>query len=285
MKREACSCGNHLFPSDGMEPFYTHQIIELPEIKMDVAHYVLHKTKCNQCGRMAKAKLPNHLRCGYGPRLTALMAEMSGVMGCSKETVQTFCASALGFHISIGAIQNAIDRASAVIKPIYDAIGRQIRLAPVNHVDETSFFKEGRLEWLWVLVNTTLAFFMIHANRSHAAFQELIQNWKGILISDDYGVYRSWAEKKQACLAHLIRRAKGLSERKDKQIKAFGGQVLADLRLLFHWAKDPPKLEEELEWVKRFAILISDHAERKDDAGKFARQLARLLKFTMAIPG
>ena len=61
---------------------------------------------------------------------------------------------------------------------------------------------------------------MIHANRSQAAFQELIQNWKGILISDDYGVYRSWAEKKQACLAHLIRRAKGLSERKDKQIKS-----------------------------------------------------------------
>ena len=51
---------------------------------MDVTHYVLHKTKCNQCGRMVNAKLPNHLRYGYGPRLTALMAEMSGVDGLQQ---------------------------------------------------------------------------------------------------------------------------------------------------------------------------------------------------------
>jgi transposase len=199
------------------------------------------------------------------------------VMGCSRETVKTFCASALGFHISIGAIQKAIDRASAAIMPIYDEIGRRIRQAPVNHVDETSFFQEGRLQWLWVLVNTTLAFFMIHATRSKEAFQELIQHWKGVLISDDYGVYRDWA-KKQTCLAHLIRRAQGLSEKKDERIKAFGQQALAELRLLCHWAKAPPIHHEDLEWVRRFAILISDHVERKDDAGKFARQLARLLK-------
>ena len=278
LKPEACPCGNHQFLSDSMEPFYTHQVIELPLIQMDVDHYVLHRARCPQCGRTVKATLPNHFRYGYGPRLTALIAEMSGVMGASRETVQNFCASVLGFHLSTGAIQNAIDRASAAIQPIYDEVGRQTRQAPVNHVDETSFFQEGDLQWLWVLVNTTLAYFMIHKNRSQQAFQKLIQNWKGILISDDYGVYRKWTEKKQACLAHLIRRAKGLSEKKDKQIKAFGQQVLDELRLLCHFAKAPPSIEEELDWITRFVKLLSDHAERKDDAGKFACQLARLLE-------
>ena len=278
LKPEACSCGNLQLSADGMEPFYTHQILEFPEIQMDVTHCVLHKTRCNRCGRTVRAKLPPHLRYGYGPRLTALIAEMSGVMGCSRETVKTFCASTLGFEISIGAIQKAIDRASEAIQPIYDEVGRRIRQAPVNHVDETSFFQEGRLEWLWVLVNTTLAFFMIHAKRSNEAFQELIWHWKGILISDDYGVYRSWAGKKQACLAHLIRRAQGLSEKKDQTLKSFGQQVLAELQLLCHWAKAPPRHNEELEWVRRFAILISSHVERKDSAGKFARQLNRLVK-------
>jgi len=123
-----------------------------------------------------------------------------------------------------------------------------------------------------------MAFFMIHAHRSKAAFQELIQNWKGILICDDYGVYRKWAEKKQACLAHLIRRAIGLTEQKDKQLKAFGEKALTELRLLCHWAKEPPTIDEELQWITRFVGLISENAKRDDKAGKFARQLARQLK-------
>jgi len=110
---------------------------------------------------------------------------MSGVMGCSRETVRIFCSSAFSFHISTGSIQNVIERASTAIQPIYHEIGRRARRAPVNHVDETSFFQGSHLQWLWVLVNTQPALFMIHAHRSKAAFQELIRNWKGVLISDD----------------------------------------------------------------------------------------------------
>lgn len=278
LRPEACSCGNCHFPSTRMEPFYTHQVIELPEIKMDVTHFVLHRIKCAKCGRTVKAELPTHIRYAYGPGLTALIAEMSGVMGCSRETVRNFCSSAFSFNISTGSIQNVIDRASAAIEPIYNEIGRQVRLAPVNHVDETSFFQGGNLQWLWVLLNAQMAFFMIHAHRSKAAFQELIRNWKGILICDDYGVYRKWAEKKQACLAHLIRRAIGLTEQKDKQLKAFGEKALTELRLLCHWAKAPPTIDEELQWITRFVGLISEHAKQDDKAGKFARQLARQLE-------
>jgi transposase len=275
---ECCSCGNHDLSVGAIKPFYTHQVLELPEIQLDVTHFILHSAECKSCGRRVKATLPKHVRPGYGPRLTALIAEMSGVMGSSRETVQRFCSSALGFYISIGAIQNVIDRASLAIEPIYDEIGRQVRRAEVNHVDETSFFQKGnQLQWLWVLVNTTSAFFMIHKNRSKAAFEELIQNWKGILISDDYGVYRKWF-KKQSCLAHLIRQAKALLLKKDEQIKTFGQKTLKELQLLCHWSKEPPSLDEELEWIYRFTILLSDHAERKDDAGKFARTLARQLE-------
>lgn len=278
LKPEACPCGNVHLGSQRMEPFYTHQVIEFPEIKMGVTHYVLHRTRCRQCGRVVKAVLPRDLRSGYGPRLSALIAEMNGIRGASRETVQTFCQSVLGFHISIGAIQRVIDRASLAIRPIYEEIGRQIRQAPINHVDETSFFQEGRLEWLWTMVNTTLAYFMVHAHRSKKAFLELIQDWQGILISDDYGIYRRWIEKRQSCLAHLVRRAQGLSEKKDKEIKAFGQAALDELRLLCHWAKAPPTIDEELAFYDRFVHLLLDHQERRDDAGKFSRRLLKELK-------
>ena len=125
-----------------------------------------------------------------------MIAETSCIQGSSRATAQNFCRSAPGFHISIGAIQNVIDRASQAIEPVYEEIGPLVRQAKVNHIDETSFFQEGRLQWLWTVVNTTPAFFMIHAHRSKEAFFELIKDWAGILIGDGYGVYLKWYKKR-----------------------------------------------------------------------------------------
>jgi len=275
LKPKACACGNAPLDPRGMEPFYTHQVIELPEIQMDVAHYVLHKARCPRCGKTAKAPLPKSLRCGYGPRLCALIAEMSGVQGAARETVQEFCKSVLGISISIGAIQRVIDRTSEALKPVYHEIAHEARKAEVNHVDETSWFLGGSLYWLWAMVNTTVAYFMIHARRSKEAFLELIQDWEGILVSDNYGVYTTWARLRQACLAHYIRRAKGLAERKDKSLRSFGKRILNELRLLCHWAQAPPNRGDWKAFYARFIHLLFAYQDRKDDAGVFARLLIK----------
>jgi len=191
LKPDACDCGNDQLHLEKMAPFYIHQQIELPEINMDVTHFILHKRQCRQCGKTIKAKLSKEQQPGYGSRLSALIAEISGIQGNSRETVQSFCESILDFSISIGAIQKVVYRASEAIKPIYDKIGEIARTSPVNNVDETPWYHKGKLHWLWALVNPTVAFFMIHKNRSKKAFEELIQYWAGILVSDNYGVYRT----------------------------------------------------------------------------------------------
>lgn len=273
LKPEACRCGNTCFSSNQFEPFYTHQVIELPEIKMNVIHYILHKTNCPKCGWAVKASLPQSSPAGYGPRFHALVAEMSGIMGASRESVQGFIKSVLDIPISVGAIQKIIDRTSEAIEPIYEKLGHQARKSKINHVDETSWFMGGKLFWLWTMVNVKVAYFMVHPHRSKEAFLKLIQDWAGILVSDNYRAYTWWDQPRQTCLAHYIRRAKGLAERKDESIKIFGQQVLIELRLLCHWAKAPPTIDEELAFYKRFTDLVFEYSDRKDDAGKFARLL------------
>ena len=270
---ECCPCGNQHFDSEKMELYHTHQQIELPEIKMDVIHYLLHKCPCPECGKTVKAQLPNEGRPGYGPRLSALIAEMSGTQGNSRETVQGFCESVLGFSISTGAIQNVIDRSSEAIETYYEAIGDVAKNSTVNHVDETSWFQSGKLKWLWVMANTAVSYFMIHQHRSKEAFLELIGNWTGILISDDYGLYRSWVQKRQTCLAHLIRRAKGLCESKTDSVREFGQSVLKELQLLCHWAKVPPSEKQWTDFYSRFILLLFLFEHADDDAGKMARRL------------
>jgi transposase len=270
---EACICGNTRF--DNTSPYYTHQVIELPEIEMEVTHFVLHKGECPCCGKAIKAVVPKEHRTGFGPRVSGMIAQMAGNMGDSRTLIQDFCSSVLGFHISLGAIQKVIDRASEAIKPHYETIGKEAREASVNYIDETSHRQNEKLQWLWVMANTTVAFFMIHPKRSKKAFQALIKDWMGILVSDGYGVYRKWVGQRQTCLAHLIRKATELSESKNQEIAKCGKWSKAELQRLCHMAHSPPTVGEWNAFYARLIRLISIYEDRKDDAGRFARRLLR----------
>ena len=276
LKPEVCDCGNcSLDPHHRMVPYYTHQEIELPEIKMDITHYVLYQSQCDKCGKILKAPLPKEHSTGYGPRLSALIAEMSGVHGASRDTVKGFCNSVLGIPICVGAIQAVIDRASEAIAPIYDAFGKEARSCPINHVDETSWFTHFKLRWLWVMANAAVAYFMVHTNRSKKAFLNLIGDWQGILISDNYKVYSKWVNLRQTCLAHYTRRAKALSQRKDETLQNFGNRVLTEILLLCQWAKDPPTIGQWRAFYARFIHLVFSNEQRRDDAGVLARTLIK----------
>jgi transposase len=271
----ACACGQQEFPTT--TPYYTHQVIELPEIEMHVTHVVLHEACCPRCGRLLKAELPAEHRYGYGPRLTALIGELSGPQRDSRSMVQEFCTSVLGVPISRGAIQRAVDRVSDAITPHYEAIAEQAREAHVNCIDETAWYQHGVLAWLWVMVNTTVALFKVQAGRSKAAFEALVEHWAGIMVSDGYGVYQHWVHGRQTCLAHLIRRARGLSERHDPEIAWFGHRALAELQRLVHWATAPPTSGDVQTWYARMVHLLGQHRHRPDEAGAFARTLDREL--------
>jgi transposase len=269
-----CSCGNCDFTGNRLKPYYTHQVIELPKIQMDVTHYMLQQGKCSRCGQTVKATLPNEFQSGFGPRFSALIAELSGTEGMSRQAVQRFCNSVLDVPISVGGIQKVLDRTSEAIKPIYELIGRIARTSGVNGIDETSWFENGKLKWLWTMVNKSVCFFLVHPNRSQKAFEALIEDWNGILISDDYGVYKNWINHRQLCLAHLIRRAKALSERKNEPVQRFGQQLASELKLLCRFAHAPPSQKQWTDFYSRLMLLLLLFEGADDDAGKLARRVS-----------
>jgi transposase len=275
IKPSACVCGQTACLDTS--PYYTHQVIELPEIQMIVRHFVLYQASCPQCGKVTKAQVPSEASTGQGPRLTALIGALSGSQRTSRSAVQAFCASVLGVHLSRGAIQRAVDRVSEAITPHYEAIAAKARSATVNYIDETAWYQHGVLAWLWVMVNTTVALFKVQASRNTAAFEALIGRWAGILVSDGYGVYCQWVHARQTCLAHLIRRARGLSERKDPELAGFGRRVLAERQRLVHWATAPPTSGDVQTWYARVVHLLARYRQQQDEAGKFARTLEREL--------
>jgi transposase len=268
-----CVCGHTVFA--GTSPTYTHQVIELPPIAMEVTHWVLHQGWCQACGRWSQAHVPAEQASGYGPRFSALMGELAGTYGNGRRMVQSLCASVLGVPISLGAIQKVLDRVTQAIDPYYAVLARHARQAPVNYIDETPWYCRNALEWLWVMASEGVAFYMIHPRRSKEAFAALIDDWEGVLVSDGYGVYQSWVEARQTCLAHLIRTARSLAERQQAELAACGTWALAELQRRCHMATAPPTGGEWQAWYARLCKVIDQYHDRTDEAGRFARRLLR----------
>lgn len=170
-----------------------------------------------------------------------------------------------------------MDRVSAAIQPHYEAIAHQARQALINGIDETIWKQNGNLKYLWAMVNSAVACFMMHQRRSKEAFLALIADWKGILISDGYRLYQNWVNLRQTCLAHLIRDAKCLAQHPNLAITEFGQQATAMLQQLCSMAKNIPTENEWQDFYSGFIDLIFDNMNRfsKDEAGRFARRLLR----------
>lgn len=273
MQPQKCSCGCEDF--DEPEPYYIHQVIELPVIEAHVSHIILYRGQCRACGKMVKAHIPHEMRTGFGPRISAMIAELAGVHGDSRRAVQDFVSSVIGVPISQGAIQKVLDRVSRAIVGHYEAIGEAVQSAPVNYADETTWKRNKTLEWLWLMCNKTAAFFMLHNNRSKTAFEALVKDWKGILVSDGYGVYQKWTHGRQTCLAHLIRDATSLAERTNPALSRPGAWALKELRLLCRMAKHPPSVGQWTTFYARLLRLIGLYRDQKDDAGRFVRRIER----------
>lgn len=282
---ERCTCGGTDFAD--LTVYYTHQQVELPEIKPDVTHHCLHEGTCTTCGRAVQAsrnQIPPLERCGFGPRMTAFVALMAGILGASRRDIQRLLADVFEVPASLGAIQKTINRASDAVESHHQSIGEIARSAAVNHIDETSWRSQRGaqvlLRWLWVMTNTTVAFFRLLPGRSRKDFEALIGTWTGILISDDYGLYRKWANLHQTCLAHLIRKAQKLAESADPVLANFGRRIRAELKLACRMGRPehgPPTAGQWQAHYMRVVKLLFDHNERTDDAGKLARALVRQL--------
>jgi transposase len=220
--------------------YHTHQVIALPVIRPEVPHGILHQGQCLSCGTLYKAMLPAEHTSGYSPRLTGCIGEMAGVVGASRSAGQDLCASVFSMALSQGVIQKMVERVSEAIGPHDTALGEVARTSLVNSMNETSWLMHSDRQWLWGMATPAVAYFQLHTNRSKAAFAQLIEDWRGILVSDCSRVYQSWEGLRQSCLAHLIRTAQGLAESVEAGMARFSGWIHAELQRLCHMGMDRP---------------------------------------------
>lgn len=220
---ETCSCCKEKISGEDSNP-YRHQIVEIPPIKPIVIEHRLHQLVCDSCGASTRATLPADVNpSGYGVRVVALVAVLSGLYRHSQRMVQSALADVFGVSMSLGMVNKLRLEASESLESVVESAKIYVQTSPVVGADETSFVQgnvDGRNSkksqgWLWVAVTPLVTFFEIALSRCSDAAKNLLgENFSGILNSDRYAAY-GWVGlgQRQLCWAHLKREFIKISER------------------------------------------------------------------------
>jgi len=264
--------------------------IEREESGLQVTH-VKHTygKRCCSCGHVTQTK---PARCedepGWtvgltewhlvGPTLASLIICLSLRMRLSRPRIREFLQEWLRITLSVGCINQCITEGGRASAPLEDEFVAEIQQSELLYADETGWKESGRTVWLWVLRTATVTYYMI-GRRSWNVIADVMEQFAGWLMSDGYGQYRHYG-KRLRCLAHIIRKARGLAESCHPEAAEFGKKVLENLCLFIkgiYEARGDPTIDllerfsQELTQLKELSEHHRDHEHEKTK--KLAREL------------
>jgi transposase len=181
-----------------------------------VFEYELLRLRCPCCGKPRLADLPAGVSwSAFAARLEAHIGTLAGVYRLSRRQVRSVVQEVFNIPISVGAVDAAIMRMSAILKDPWEQLRSYIQQAELVHADETSWRLSGAQQYLWLASSALAACFRIDPHRSQAAAKELLgEEFGGFVVSDRYvGYHFLDVLQQQLCWAHVIRQLVELSQR------------------------------------------------------------------------
>ena len=220
---ETCKCCGEKLVGVDSNPI-RHQVVEIPPINPIIVEHRLHQLECQHCGTLTRATLPADVPIrGYGVRVVALVAVLSGLYRHSTRMVQSAMQDIFGVRMCLGTVNKLRLEASDAIAEAVSEAKIYVQNSAVVGADETSFSQgnvdgcnhKNKKAWLWVAVTPLVTFFQVTLSRCTDTAKNLLgENFGGILNSDRYASY-NWVglEQRQLCWAHLKREFIKISER------------------------------------------------------------------------
>src|SRR4051794_24374304 len=141
LRTEICDRCSHPLVGDDPEPL-RHQVVEIPPVRPHVTEYRRHRRLCPRCGKVNCPALPTEARGGYGPRVQAVCALLSGAYRVGKRGVARLCGDLFGVPISPAAVCDLQRKTATALEPVVQEAHAYVAGKPAN-VDETGW-REGR---------------------------------------------------------------------------------------------------------------------------------------------
>jgi transposase len=208
---EHCGTPLNQDPEQATGKYWRHQVIDIPEPRADVTEYQLRCVRCS-CGTENWPKIPQVARSGFGPRITAFLAHLTGLHRVTRRGCQEITKTIFGIDISLGSVCRLHQEVSESLATAHAQVQQALPGQPVLNADETGWTTQGNRRWLWLLTTPVVAYFRIAASRGAKVLKDILGNqYKGTLCSDMYAAYSAFHKgTRQLCWAHIIRSLKGI---------------------------------------------------------------------------
>jgi len=265
-----------------------HQVFDVPPVVVpEVQEYRLYSGVCTSCGREHRAVLPAGVPSGQiGPRALALVGVLGTRYHLTQFKIRDLLAQMLGVDFSVGAISQAHGKVAAALKAPVAKAAASMAQAPVLHMDETRYPREGSANWVWGVIQPTLAVFSVLPSRARYVIQDLIgQTPQGVVVSDRYAAYAYIdAAQRQVCWAHLLRDFNRIGQRAGLPGRV-GRRLLGLGYVMFRWRERGKVNAAQFEPLQRRLRKALEAGAQQAQCRRTANTCANVLKLWPALWG
>lgn len=263
-----------------------HQVFEAPPVKARVDEYRLYNGICRGCGKVHVAPLPAGVPRGQiGPRALALIGALGTHYHLTQFKIRDLLAQLTGVDFSVGAISAAHGKvAEALAAPVAHAQAA-VAAAPVVHMDETRYPREGTAgNWVWTVVTPKVVIFNILPSRARYVIHDLIGKApEAVVVSDRYASYAYLdPSKRQLCWAHLLRDFERIAQRSGAPGK-IGARLLGLGYLMFRWRERGRRDAAQFAPLQRRLRAALERGTTQTACSRTAKTCANLLKLWPAM--
>lgn len=215
---DRCRCGGELTHISEHERY--QEDIPLPDLTpsyhaMLVTKYIVRRGICIKCGKATSGQDLGGQAVTLGPNVRLLICHLVSVVGMSYAQVANLLLGLYGITVSDGEIAAILAKQHTTWLPAYGQLKADIRAAPAVHADETPWAiqQNDGYGYAWCLsdASSEKVYYSLENSRGAPHARKLFgEQFTGVRISDDYGVYRSLPGIQQLCWAHLYRAIRDL---------------------------------------------------------------------------
>ncbi len=215
--KQCPDCGYHL---GGGSVWWQRQVVDLPPpAPLVVTEHTFVRRWCPVCRQWCVPPLPAGQTLGQGRLgvgIAGLVATLRTTLRLPIAQIQLYLAAVHGLRLSTGGIVDLLRRVAQVSAPAVADLRAQVQASPIVPGDETGWRENGQHGYIWVLTTPGPApacYFERDRSRAHTVLDRLLgDQFRGVLVSDFYGGYNSYAGTHQRCWAHLLRDLHDLKE-------------------------------------------------------------------------
>jgi hypothetical protein len=211
-----CPHCNHesLLPVEDEQTQLQEDIVLQPQTL--VTEYVHQMAYCPSCRRNVFQTADGELRnCQIGPLTKATAVYLRHEVKLSYRDIRKVFAGLFGMPFVPASAMAFSHRCAEEGTSLYEDLRDKIRFAHIIHGDETHWRIDGQAAYLWYAGDQQIAFYHVDPSRSSEVAVSIFGSaFPGNLVADSYAGYNAIHPKgRQACLAHLKRKADEILER------------------------------------------------------------------------